>query len=76
MTLLEHPIAFLLIVAAACASTAESKQKLNVIVILAADPCGGTQLSSTLNRPVKQSTHIGYSAFDAVTEFSHRKAAN
>ncbi len=37
MTLLKHPITFLLILAAACASAAETKKKPNVIVILTDD---------------------------------------
>ena len=37
---------------------------------------GGARLSATLRRPVKQITHIGYSALDAVTEFSLWKAAD
>jgi arylsulfatase A-like enzyme len=37
MTLLKHPITFLLILAAACATAAETKKKSNVIIILTDD---------------------------------------
>ena len=36
---------------------------------------GGARLKANLKRPITQITHIGYSALDAVTEFSHWKAA-
>ena len=37
---------------------------------------GGARLKAKLKRPITQITHIGYSALDAATEFSHWKAAD